>query len=114
MIDQFLFLTFSVQNYFVRAANKKNGMLPNTHLVLQSPEGTKYQAAKKWGLPAVSMAWVLECARTGLKAEEKLFLIDLPPSPGKNVTFYYSLNFISHICQYYVFLIMFFLIGLYF
>lgn len=82
MIDNFFFFTFSVQNYFVRVANKKNGMLPNTHLVLQSPEGTKYQAAKKWGLPAVSMAWVLECARTGQKAEEKRFLIDMPPSPG--------------------------------
>lgn len=78
----FVFFTFSVQNYFVRVANKKNGMLPNTHLVLRSPEGTKYQAAKKWGLPAVSMTWVLDCARTGQKAEEKRFLIDLPPSPG--------------------------------
>lgn len=67
----------------MRVANKKKGMLPNTHLVLQSPEGTKYQAAKKWGLPAVSMDWIMECARTGQKAEEKRFLIDLPPSPGK-------------------------------
>lgn len=81
------FLGAAVQNYFVRAANKKNGMLPNTHLVLQSPEGTKYQAAKKWGLPAVSMGWVLECARTGQKAEEKRFLIDLPPSPEKDESF---------------------------
>lgn len=82
-----LFLMSSVQNYFVRVANKKNGMLPNTHLVLQSPEGTKYQAAKKWGLPAVSMGWVLECAQTGQKAEEKRYLIDLPPSPGEKFLF---------------------------
>lgn len=72
----------SVQDYFVRLANQKKGMLASSHLVLQSPEGTKYQAAKKWGLPAVTMNWILESARTGQKAEEGRFLVDLPPSPG--------------------------------
>uniref|UniRef100_A0A667ZXH6 DNA topoisomerase II binding protein 1 n=1 Tax=Myripristis murdjan TaxID=586833 RepID=A0A667ZXH6_9TELE len=57
----------NVQDYFVRMANQKKGMLASTHLVLQSPEGTKYQAAKKWGLPAVTMRWILESARTGQK-----------------------------------------------
>lgn len=73
----------SVQDYFVRLANQKKGMLASSHLVLQSPEGTKYQAAKKWGLPAVTMHWILESARTGQKAEEGRFLVDLPPSPGQ-------------------------------
>lgn len=71
-----------VQDYFVRLANHKKGMLASTHLVLQSPEGTKYQAAKKWGLPAVTMRWILESARTGQRATEERFLIDLPPPPG--------------------------------
>lgn len=84
-ICSYVFLAFSVQDYFVRLANKKKGMLPNTHLVLQSPDGSKYQAAKKWGLPAVTMGWILESARTGQKAEEGRFLIDLPPSPGSNI-----------------------------
>lgn len=57
-------------------------MQASTHLVLQSPEGTKYQAAKKWGLPAVTMRWILESSRTGQRAPEERFLIDLPPSPG--------------------------------
>ncbi|XP_037312426.2 DNA topoisomerase 2-binding protein 1 [Pungitius pungitius] len=70
----------SVQDYFVRLANQKKGMLASTHLVLQSPEGTKYQAAKKWGLPAVTMHWILRSARTGHRAEEGLFLVDLPTS----------------------------------
>uniref|UniRef100_A0A6Q2WT35 BRCT domain-containing protein n=1 Tax=Esox lucius TaxID=8010 RepID=A0A6Q2WT35_ESOLU len=61
----------SVQDYFVRAANKRKGMLASTHLVLRSPEGTKYQAAQKWGLPSVTLRWVLESARTGLRAEER-------------------------------------------
>ncbi|XP_027130123.1 DNA topoisomerase 2-binding protein 1 [Larimichthys crocea] len=73
-----------VQDYFVRLANQKKGMLASSHLVLQCPEGTKYQAAKKWGLPAVTMNWILESARTGQKAEEGRFLVDLPPSPERN------------------------------
>ncbi|XP_042255809.1 DNA topoisomerase 2-binding protein 1 [Thunnus maccoyii] len=73
----------NVQDYFVRLANQKKGMLASTHLVLQSPEGTKYQAAKKWGLPAVTMHWILESARTGQRAAEERFLVDLPPSPER-------------------------------
>ncbi|XP_058499828.1 DNA topoisomerase 2-binding protein 1 isoform X1 [Solea solea] len=74
----------NVQDYFVRLANQKKGMLASTHLVLQSPEGTKYQAAKKWGLPAVTMNWILESARTGQRAKEERFLVDLPPSPERD------------------------------
>ncbi|KAM9839309.1 DNA topoisomerase 2-binding protein 1 [Aulostomus maculatus] len=73
----------NVQDYFVRLANQKKGMLASTHLVLQSPEGTKYQAAKKWGLPAVTMYWILESARTGKRAAEERFQVDLPPSPDR-------------------------------
>uniref|UniRef100_A0A4W5MGE4 DNA topoisomerase II binding protein 1 n=1 Tax=Hucho hucho TaxID=62062 RepID=A0A4W5MGE4_9TELE len=73
----------SVQDYFVRMVNQRNGMLASTHLVLQSPEGTKYQAAQKWGLPAVTLRWVLESARMGRRAEEGRFLVDLPPSPER-------------------------------
>ncbi|XP_068200123.1 DNA topoisomerase 2-binding protein 1 [Antennarius striatus] len=73
-----------VQDYFVRLANQKKGMLASTHLVLQTPEGTKYQAAKKWGLPAVTMHWLLESARSGKRAEESRFLVDLPPTPEKD------------------------------
>ncbi|KAM9826812.1 DNA topoisomerase 2-binding protein 1 [Neosynchiropus ocellatus] len=74
----------SVQDYFVRSANQKKGMLASTHLVLQSPDGTKYQAAKKWGLPAVTMHWILESARIGLKAPEERHLVDRPPSPERD------------------------------
>uniref|UniRef100_A0A665TAW0 BRCT domain-containing protein n=2 Tax=Echeneis naucrates TaxID=173247 RepID=A0A665TAW0_ECHNA len=74
----------NVQDYFVRLANQKKGMLASTHLVLQSPEGTKYQAAKKWGLPAVTMRWIFESALAGKKMEEERFLVDLPPSPDRD------------------------------
>uniref|UniRef100_A0A8C7PVR1 DNA topoisomerase II binding protein 1 n=1 Tax=Oncorhynchus mykiss TaxID=8022 RepID=A0A8C7PVR1_ONCMY len=79
----------SVQDYFVRMANQRRGMLASTHLVLQSPEGTKYQAAEKWGLPAVTLRWVLESARTGRKREEESFVggsqkQSMPPPPARN------------------------------
>nr|XP_023688570.1 DNA topoisomerase 2-binding protein 1 [Paramormyrops kingsleyae] len=73
----------SVQDYFVRAANQKKGMLASTHLVLSTPEGTKYQAAQKWGLPAVTMAWVLASAKMGRRTDESRFLVDRPPSPER-------------------------------
>uniref|UniRef100_A0A8C5I1R1 BRCT domain-containing protein n=1 Tax=Gouania willdenowi TaxID=441366 RepID=A0A8C5I1R1_GOUWI len=69
----------NVQDYFVRLANQKKGMLASSHLVLQSPDGTKYKAAKKWGLPAVTMHWILESARTGKRAAEERFLPSMPP-----------------------------------
>ncbi|XP_041670231.1 DNA topoisomerase 2-binding protein 1 [Cheilinus undulatus] len=74
----------NVQEFFVRLANQKKGMMASSHLVLQSPEGSKYQAAKKWGLPAITMHWILESARTGQRAEEGRFLVDLPPSPDRD------------------------------
>lgn len=67
---------FSVQEFFVRKANVKKGMFASTHLVLKEPGGSKYEAAKKWNVPAVSVAWLLESARTGEKADENRFLIE--------------------------------------
>ncbi|KAM4821343.1 DNA topoisomerase 2-binding protein 1 isoform 1-T1 [Thomomys bottae] len=69
----------SVQEYFVRKPNVKKGMLASTHLILKEPVGSKYEASKKWSLPAVTIAWLLESARTGQKAEESPFLIDSLP-----------------------------------
>ncbi|XP_078055061.1 DNA topoisomerase 2-binding protein 1 [Mustelus asterias] len=64
-----------VQEFFVRKANLKKGMLASTHLVLKEPQGSKYEAAKKWNLPAVTVTWLFETARTGKKADESKFLI---------------------------------------
>jgi len=36
----------------VKRANKD--LLPSTHLIVNSAEGSKYNAAKKWKLPAVT------------------------------------------------------------
>lgn len=40
------------QEYFVRKANKD--LKASTHLVVKEAEGSKYQAAKKWNIPAIS------------------------------------------------------------
>ncbi|KAM7063258.1 DNA topoisomerase 2-binding protein 1 isoform 2-T2 [Molossus nigricans] len=66
----------SVQEYFVRKSNAKKGMLASTHLVLKEPGGSKYEASKKWNLPAVTIDWLLETARMGKRANESHFLIE--------------------------------------
>uniref|UniRef100_A0A8D2LW41 DNA topoisomerase II binding protein 1 n=1 Tax=Varanus komodoensis TaxID=61221 RepID=A0A8D2LW41_VARKO len=74
-----------VQEFFVRKANPRKGMLVSTHLVVKEPAGSKYDAAKKWNLPALTMAWLLESARTGKKADESKFLIDNVVTEGWSV-----------------------------
>ncbi|CAO2633794.1 DNA topoisomerase 2-binding protein 1 [Lemmus lemmus] len=66
----------SVQEFFVRKSNAKKGMLASTHLVVKEPTGSKYEAAKKWRLPAVTIPWLLETARMGKRADESHFLVD--------------------------------------
>ena len=40
------------QEYMVRKA--KNNLQSNTHLIVNTNSGSKYSAARKWNLPAVS------------------------------------------------------------
>lgn len=75
-------ITFSVQEYFVRKPNAKKGMLASTHLVLKESGGSKYEASKKWNLPAVTIDWLLETARLGKRANESHFLIESSPKEG--------------------------------
>ncbi|XP_043575384.1 DNA topoisomerase 2-binding protein 1 [Chiloscyllium plagiosum] len=65
-----------VQEFFVRKANLKKGMLASTHLVLQEPQGSKYEAAKKWNLPAVTASWLFASAQSGKKADESKFSVE--------------------------------------
>ncbi|XP_006169340.1 DNA topoisomerase 2-binding protein 1 isoform X2 [Tupaia chinensis] len=74
-----------VQEFFVRKSNAKKGMLASTHLILKEPSGSKYEAAKKWKLPAVTIAWLLETARLGKKREETNFLIENSPKEEQDL-----------------------------
>ncbi|CAN2389693.1 Topoisomerase (DNA) II binding protein 1 [Pristimantis euphronides] len=76
-----------VQEFFVRKANSKKGMFASTHLILQEPEGSKYEAAKKWNLPAVTMAWLLQCAKAGKKVDESGFLVENACQDDKEESF---------------------------
>ncbi|KAM6315171.1 DNA topoisomerase 2-binding protein 1 [Aegotheles albertisi] len=72
-----------VQEFFVRKANVKKGMFASTHLVVREPDGSKYEAAKKWNLPAVTVAWLLQSARTGKRADERKFLVENAEAAGE-------------------------------
>ncbi|XP_024071709.1 DNA topoisomerase 2-binding protein 1 isoform X3 [Terrapene carolina triunguis] len=76
-----------VQEFFVRRANPKKGMCASTHLVVKEPDGSKYEAAKKWNLPAVTMAWLLQSARTGKKADESKFPVENVNTGDKEESF---------------------------
>ncbi|XP_007505142.1 DNA topoisomerase 2-binding protein 1-like isoform X2 [Monodelphis domestica] len=64
-----------VQEFFVHKDNAKNDMFASTHLIVKQPDGSKYKAAQKWGLPAVTMAWILETAKLGKRADEYKFMV---------------------------------------
>lgn len=49
--------------------------MASTHLICPSPVGDKYMGALKWGLPAVTAAWLLACAEEGRRVSEKNFLV---------------------------------------
>lgn len=59
--------------------------LANTHLICPMPDGSKYQAAVKWNLPAVSAQWLLECANKLSFVDEAPYLIG--ETKGKLVNF---------------------------
>ncbi|GFS61654.1 DNA topoisomerase 2-binding protein 1-A [Nephila pilipes] len=67
----------TVQEYFVRKANRSRGILSNTHLIAAAPEGSKYEAAKKWKIPAVTKQWVLDAAKSGAAPSVDKYLVDV-------------------------------------
>ncbi|XP_060052938.1 DNA topoisomerase 2-binding protein 1 isoform X2 [Erinaceus europaeus] len=75
----------SVQEFFVRKSNPKKGMLASTHLVLKDPVGSKYEASRRWNLPAVTVAWLLETARIGKRADESHFPIKNASIEGQHL-----------------------------
>lgn len=66
------------QEFFVRKDSNKGGvsLKASTHLILQTPEGSKYDASLKWGVPCVGKHWLHECATSGKRLQESLFSLD--------------------------------------
>ena len=65
---------------FSKKNNPAKKVKSSTHLICPSPDGDKYKASLKWGVPPVSRDWLIECAVTGTKVDEKDFRVDAPSS----------------------------------
>lgn len=63
------------QDHFARRSGKN--VEGSTHLIVNYPTGTKYNAAKKWGIPAVGKEWVFACITLGKRVPEEEYNIDL-------------------------------------
>jgi len=46
-----------------------------THLICPAPEGSKYEASVKWGVPVVSKEWLLQCVTHKRRLPEDKFPI---------------------------------------
>ncbi len=57
------------------AKREKRGAKQSTHLVCATPEGNKYDAGLKWGLPIVNKDWLLACLREKQWVSERKFLV---------------------------------------
>lgn len=64
------------QEQFSRVTSEAKGVVASTHLISDRPSGKKYQAATKWGLPAVSKDWLLECAKAGNHVPEAEYALE--------------------------------------
>ncbi|GAB6032025.1 DNA topoisomerase 2-binding protein 1 [Chamberlinius hualienensis] len=56
--------------------NRPNqGLVANTHLIANQPNGKKYDGAIAWGIPVVPLLWLVDCAKAGKKLNEEAYLI---------------------------------------
>ena len=58
------------------SSKRSANIYPNTHLLCKSAEGPKYTASKQWKIPAVSVEWLIDSCVSGVKADEKKYLIE--------------------------------------
>lgn len=66
---------FRYQDVFAKKTTADRGATGSTHLVCPAPEGTKYAAAVKWKLPAVTKDWLLKCAEMRCRVSEEPYLL---------------------------------------
>lgn len=63
-----------------------------THLICPAPEGSKYEASVKWGVPVVSKEWLLQClTHKCCLAEDKFPIVN--NSSKSNILIILNLNF---------------------
>ncbi|KAK7027481.1 hypothetical protein SK128_007595 [Halocaridina rubra] len=62
-----------LQESFSKKRNVEKNIHASTHLICSAPSGTKYNASRKWNIPAVTHHWLLDCLRSGERAKEGLY-----------------------------------------
>ncbi|OUC44970.1 BRCA1 protein [Trichinella nativa] len=72
-ISNQLEIFFRIQNYMCRQAKPDKKFLATTHLIVKIAEGNKYEAAKKWNIPCMTLQWLSDCIRTRVKIEENIY-----------------------------------------
>ena len=75
----FHFIGGHFQEYFSRAT--RSNVLSNTHLILEEPLGSKYEASINWNIPALKAEWLYECARRAARVPEAPYLLRAEKSP---------------------------------
>ena len=68
------FLGAVTQNSY--GSKQTTAVYPNTHLLCKTADGSKYTAAKNWKIPAVSLERLIDSLVSGMKADEKKYLIE--------------------------------------
>ncbi|XP_059488511.1 DNA topoisomerase 2-binding protein 1-like [Neocloeon triangulifer] len=75
------------QDVFAKKPAPDRNAIASTHLICPTPEGSKFKAATKWHLPAVTKDWLLQCSVSNSHLPEEPFLLTGPtaPSPSASV-----------------------------
>jgi len=68
-------LFFSFQDALSRKTKPDDNIMMTTHLICSTPEGPKYEASVKWGVPVVSKEWLLKCVTCKRRLPEDKFPI---------------------------------------
>ncbi|XP_042237542.1 DNA topoisomerase 2-binding protein 1-like isoform X2 [Homarus americanus] len=69
------------QEVFVRRDIAAKNARAATHLICPVAEGDKYNAAVRWGVPAVTSDWLLQCVKSKKRESEDLFKVSNKNQP---------------------------------
>ncbi|XP_027851620.2 DNA topoisomerase 2-binding protein 1-B isoform X1 [Aphis gossypii] len=70
-----LLLGANFQDALSRKTKPDDNIMMTTHLICSTPEGPKYEASVKWGVPVVSKDWLLKCVTCKRRLPEDKFPI---------------------------------------
>ncbi|XP_016659700.1 DNA topoisomerase 2-binding protein 1-A isoform X2 [Acyrthosiphon pisum] len=70
-----LLLGANFQDALSRKSKPEDNIMITTHLICSTPEGPKYEASVKWGVPVVSKEWLLKCIPCKCRLPEDKFPI---------------------------------------